>query len=278
MKQIILPDELKLENRQAVQVYNYQSSQAITKQQITLNQHTFSFLMEGTKEVFFDHSSLTLDSSRFIIMRSGNCLMTEQLSTHNQYQSILLFFTKEQVSKFIQKAEFTLRSKKEYKPIHSFSYDEFIRGFVKSLVHISTLPKKTQNKLLEVKLEEIMLYLVARYGDDFLQDLLQKGDETAQKFIYTIEYNKLNKLSIKELAFLCNMSPSTFKRQFEKHYATSPMKWFQNQRLQHAHYLLHQEQKSSSEIYFDLGYQSLSSFIQAYKAKYRTTPKRHQKN
>ncbi|WP_413511208.1 helix-turn-helix domain-containing protein [Myroides odoratus] len=278
MKQIILPDELKLENKQAVQVYNYQSSQAITKQQITLNQHTFSFLIEGTKEVFFDHSSLTLDSSKFIIMRSGNCLMTEKLSAHNQYQSILLFFTKEQLSKFIQKTEFNLVPKKTYKSIHSFGYDEFIQGFVKSLVNISTLPQKLQNQLLEVKLEEIILYLIAQYGDDFLHGLLQKGDNTTQKFIHTIENNKFNKLSIKDLAFLCNMSTSTFKRHFEKHYTVSPMKWFQNERMEYAYYLLHQEQKSSSEIYLELGYQSLSSFIQAYKAKYGTTPKQHQKN
>lgn len=74
------------------------------------------------------------------------------------------------------------------------------------------------------------------------------------------------------------MSISTFKREFEKHYATSPIKWFQNKRLEHAHYLMNKEQKSSSDIYLEIGYENLSSFIKAYKSKYGMTPKQHHKN
>ena len=74
------------------------------------------------------------------------------------------------------------------------------------------------------------------------------------------------------------MSVSTFKRKFEKHYTESPVKWFQNKRLEYAHHLLYKQQKSSSEIYLEVGYENLSSFIQAYKSKYGVTPKQHHKN
>ena len=67
------------------------------------------------------------------------------------------------------------------------------------------------------------------------------------------------------------------KENLKKHYAESPIKWFQNKRLEYAYYLLNQEQKKSSEIYFEVGYENLSSFIQAYKAKYNVTPKQHHK-
>jgi AraC-like DNA-binding protein len=40
--------------------------------------------------------------------------------------------------------------------------------------------------------------------------------------------------------------------------------------------LLNQKHKKSSEIYFEVGYENLSSFIQAYKSKYNKTPKQHQ--
>ena len=70
------------------------------------------------------------------------------------------------------------------------------------------------------------------------------------------------------------MSVSTFKREFEKYYSESPIKWFQNKRLEYAHYLLSQE-KSPSEVYFEAGYENLSSFSQAYKTKYGVTPKHH---
>jgi AraC-like DNA-binding protein len=104
------------------------------------------------------------------------------------------------------------------------------------------------------------------------------SNDASKKFVQTVETNWMSKLSLKELAFLCNMSVSTFKREFQKHYAESPMKWFQNKRLEYAHQLLYKEQKSSSEIYLEVGYENLSSFIQAYKLKYGITPKQHHKD
>lgn len=208
-------------------------------------------------------------------MKSGHCLMTEKLSDIRNYRSVLLFFTSEILLKLIRKTELNKIEPTKYKSVYSFGYDEFTQRFVNSLLDISKLSRDTQRKLLEVKLEEIMLYLVEIYGTEFLYSLTLHSDDTTQKFTRTVESNQLSRLTLKELAFLCNMSVSTFKREFEKHYSESPIKWFQNKRLEHAHYLLNQEQKISSEIYFEAGYKNLSSFIQAYKSKYGITPKQH---
>jgi AraC-like DNA-binding protein len=276
MNIIKLPDFLNLEKSETVQVYDYCSSKEISKQQIILNQNTFSFLIEGNKAVIFDNSDLSIDNSKFLIMKSGHCLMTEKLSEIKNYRSILLFFTNETLSKFIQKFELNNIEKKEYKSVYSFEYDKFIKRFVDSLIDISKLSKTVQKKIIEVKFEEIMLYLIELHGSHILHSLTSNNDNLTQNFTRTVESNQLKKLTLKELAFLCNMSVSTFKREFEKNYSESPIKWFQNKRLEHAYYLLNQKHKKSSEIYFEVGYENLSSFIQAYKSKYNKTPKQHQ--
>jgi len=275
MKTITLPDALDIENVQPVQIFDYCSSKEIAKQQIILNQNTFSFLIEGNKEVVFDNSTLSIDNSKFLIMKSGHCLMTEKLSETRNYRSVLLFFSNETLLKFIRKNNLHRNELSKYKSVYSFRYDEFIQRFVYSLLDISNLSKDIQKRLLEVKFEEILLYLTEIYGTEFLHSLSGKSNDTSQKFIQTVETNWMSKLTLKELAFLCNMSVSTFKREFEKHYAASPIKWFQNKRLEYAHHLLYKEQKSSSEIYLEVGYENLSSFIQAYKSKYGSTPKQH---
>jgi AraC-like DNA-binding protein len=276
MNIIKLPDFLNLEKSETVQVYDYCSSKEISKQQIILNQNTFSFLIEGNKEVIFDNSDLSIDNRKFLIMKSGHCLMTEKLSEIKNYRSILLFFTNETLSKFIQKFELNNIEQNEYKSVYSFEYDKFIKRFVDSLIDISKLSKTVQKKIIEVKFEEIMLYLIELHGTHILYSLTSNNDNLTQNFTRTVESNQLKKLTLKELAFLCNMSVSTFKREFEKHYSESPIKWFQNKRLEHAYYLLNQKHKKSSEIYFEVGYENLSSFIQAYKSKYNKTPKQHQ--
>lgn len=277
MHTIVLPDELSFENSQLVQVFDYKSSKEIAKQQIILNQNIFSFLIEGAKEVIFDDSALSIDNSRFLVMKSGNCLMTEKLSDGSNYRSVVLFFANEAVSRFIRKIEWNKTESSVSKSVYAFKYDEFIKRFVHSLLDISKLSRQIQKKMLEVKFEEIMFYLTEKYGTELLYSLTINSDNATQKFIQIIENSHLNKLTLKELAFLCNMSVSTFKREFEKHYSESPIKWFQNKRLEFAHYLLQQEQKNPSEVYFEAGYENLSSFTQAYKSKYGVTPKHHQK-
>ena len=123
-----------------------------------------------------------------------------------------------------------------------------------------------------------MLYLIELKGVDFLYALINNSDNKNQKFIQTIESNRLNKLTIKELSFLSNMSVSTFKREFEKNFHSSPSKWFQDKRLEHAAFLLKNSSKRSSDIFEDIGYENLSNFIQAFKIKFGVTPKQYQSN
>ena len=149
-------------------------------------------------------------------MKSGHCLMTEKLSEIKNYRSILLFFTNETLSKFIQKFELNNIEPKEYKSVYSFEYDKFIKRFVDSLIDISKLSKTVKQKIIEVKFEEIMLYLVELHGTHILYSLTSNNDNLTQNFTRIVESNQLKKLTLKELAFLCNMSVSTFKREFEK--------------------------------------------------------------
>jgi AraC-like DNA-binding protein len=279
MKIITLPDELNLNSSSSICVYDYESTKEISKQQILLNKNTFSFLQEGKKEIFFDNSSFAIDNSQFLLMKSGHYLMTEKLSNiEDYYRSILFFFSNEDVLKFIRKFELNPTYSSKLYSTYSFNYDSFIKRFADSLLDISKLSTAIQKNILDAKFEEIMLYLVEFKGVDFLYSIINNSDNNSQRFIQTIESNQLNKLTIKELSFLSNMSVSTFKREFEKHFHSSPSKWFQEKRLEHSAFLLKNKSKRPSDIYEEIGYENLSNFIQAFKMKFGITPKQYQSN
>ena len=279
MKIITLPDELNLNSSSSICVYDYESTKEISKQQILLNKNTFSFLQEGKKEVFFDNSSFAIDNSQFLLMKSGHYLMTEKLSNiEDYYRSILFFFSNEDVLKFIRKFELNPTESSTLYSTYSFNYDSFIKRFADSLLDISKLSTAIQKNILDAKFEEIMLYLLEFKGVDFLYSIINNSDNNSQRFIQTIESNQLNKLTIKELSFLSNMSVSTFKREFEKHFQSSPSKWFQEKRLEHSAFLLKNKSKRPSDIYEEIGYENLSNFIQAFKMKFGITPKQYQSN
>ncbi len=277
MNTINLPDALNLDSSGPIIVYNYESRREISKQQILLTSNTFSFLQEGIKELYSDNSSYSIDNNNFLLMSSGHCLMTEKLSEKMKYyNSILVFFTDKIISEFIQKYKLNTNSSHPVYSSYCFTYDDFSSNFVKSIYDISKYSTQYKQELLNIKLEELMLYLVSKNGTDFLHALTIKNNDHSKNFLSTIESNKLNRLTLKELAFLTNTSISTFKREFEKQYNCAPSTWFRDQRLDHAAHLLINKSKRPSDIYHEIGYDTLSSFIQAFRNKFGVTPKQYQ--
>ena len=119
-----------------------------------------------------------------------------------------------------------------------------------------------------------MLYLANKYGLPFfayLNSLLISERELSFKKV--IEKNLYTNLNIEEIAFLCNMSASTFKRKFISIYQESPGKWFRQKRLNKARELLLNSKATPSEIYMDFGYDSLSNFSTAFKNEFGYSPK-----
>jgi transcriptional regulator GlxA family with amidase domain len=57
-----------------------------------------------------------------------------------------------------------------------------------------------------------------------------------------VESNVHSNLKLEEIAFLCNMSLSTFKRHFIVEYNEAPGKWLQDKRLQRAKEILKEGQ------------------------------------
>lgn len=238
--------------------------------------HTFSFLIDGQKEVFTDSALTSIDNNRFLLMRAGKCLMTEKFARQDSsYRSMLLFFDEEVVMNFVQKYDVQLSLNRASPPVHDLPYDGFVQSFVTSLAQLQLLPAETKAKLLLVKFEELMLYLIAKNGTQFLNSLVFGKNNRDHHFRSVVENNKYNRLTLNELAFLSHMSLSTFKREFVRHFGSSPSKWFQDQRLDHAAYLMKHHARRPSDVYKDMGYESLSNFIQAFKAKYGVTPKKY---
>ncbi|CAL2104224.1 protein of unknown function [Tenacibaculum sp. 190130A14a] len=141
-----------------------------------------------------------------------------------------------------------------------------------SLNTIKEAPKAFIDNLLSVKFDELLLYLLNKYGqafESYLYSLIAKEESPFKK---VIENNVLSSLALEEIAFLCNMSLSTFKRNFVKEYQTSPGKWFRDKRLLKAKELLKNANVTPSDIYLELGYQNLSNFSAAFKKKFKISP------
>lgn len=272
-----LPSDLKIAPAVDVQLYDYRIFNSHWRNKVTLTKNTFSFLIAGTKEVLADEESISIQNDHFLIIKAGNCLMTENISPLNStYRSMLLFFTDDALLSVLKKYAFEFTTPQTHRPYLIAAYDPYLKNLVTALEAINQLAEAAQRQLLRIKFEELLVYLIQKEGVEFLAPILNPQDDGKRRFLKVVESNKLEKLSLQELAFLCNMSLSSFKRLFREYYKMAPMKWFQTQRLEHAKFLLNIQHKRPVEIFEEVGYESLSNFIQAFKKRYGYTPKKYQ--
>jgi len=272
-----LPGNLVSNEKADLQVVYYDLDKLMNRSKVVLEQYVISFLLEGHKEVNFADSTIQIDNSKALIVTQGNCLVTEKDRGSHNYRSILLFFSREKLTEFLLKKGLLSDQTRKFQtacPYFSFEQDDFIKVFIHSLSLHASLDKNLSKKLLEIKFEEIFTYLADIYGERFLSFLqFSLKQDRDLSFQNTIEANKYANLSVEELAFLCNMSVSTFKRQFVKCFKDTPGNWLKQKRLEKARTLLQTGKATPSEIFSSTGYKNLSHFSTAFKNRFGKSPR-----
>ena len=253
-------------------VYDFKMTSDVVKSKVNLGMNMFSFLQIGKKQVHFAGTSVAVNKDQSLLLKKGNWLWTELLDTDATYYCKLLFFSEKKLKDFLEKHTKNKEVKKDGMPYFIIRNDTYITSYLDSLSTISEAPPVFMENLLAVKFEELMLYLLHKYGTNFetyLQSLIAEETSPLKKMI---ESKVHSNLKLEEIAFLCNMSLSTFKRHFINEYKLSPGKWLQDQRLQKAKETLEQGDLTPSDIYLDFGYNNLSNFSIAFKNKFGISP------
>ncbi len=263
-----------------VLLHEYSLDKEYARSRVHLSRNVFSMLLEGQKELHLQNESVQMDSNKIILIANGNCLMKERVAPKHGYKSLLFFFSNDDVEEFLVK--FSLNYKADdillnfpNRGFFVIEKDAFINNYISSVQLLLKVNSHSQVAMLKVKLFELFYYLFEKEGEHFayfLRGILGSRHDTTFKKI--IEGNVYSNLSIEEVAFLCNMSLSSFKRHFILKYGMSPGKWFQIQRLTRAKELLEKGNVKASEIYTDFGYENLSNFSAAFKSIFGVSPRK----
>ena len=257
---------------QDIFVYDFKMISDVVKSKVNLSMNMFSFLQVGKKQVHFADTSMAVNSQQSLLLKKGNWLWTELLDTEAIYFCKLFFFSEKKLTDFLIKYTNNVKPYKEDVPYFVIENDDYIASFINSLSSKTFLNHSYSDALLVLKFEEIMLYLLNKYGNEFEFYLYSLISKEVSPFKNIVESNVNSNLKLEEIAFLCNMSLSTFKRHFTSEYNEAPGKWLHDNRLQKAKELLQAGDLKASDIYLDIGYNNLSNFSIAFKNKFGVSP------
>lgn len=257
----------------------YTSGQDSVKNRIVLNQNMINLLVSGTKTVVYPDATAVVNAGELVVLSTGNVLTSELLTGGQHFSSILFYFSNEIFNRFLIKYDHLLQSViplSGKQPFLIFKQDSLIKHFIDSIQALMNGESQLPAAVRLIKLEELLLYLLHSDAGRFRAIQIITKDKEQLQIKKVVESHIGQLITVGELAFLCHMSTSTFKRRFREIYHTTPQKWMLNRKLEMAAELLRSAGESPSGIYLKVGYQNHSSFSEAFRNHFGTTPSDYQ--
>jgi len=157
--------------------------------------------------------------------------------------------------------------------IKQIEVDRLLVNFKESINILLDNPDLADENIIQTKLKEFVL-LITKSQDapsqlDFLSALFKPLDI---EFKSTIQHNIYSNLSLEELARLCHLSISSFKRKFTEVFKASPKKYISQKKIEKAAELLKTNSLRISDIAYDVGFDSLATFNRNFTAIYGKSP------
>ena len=276
-----LPNDFNLAEEQdkPVIIRSHQATSNSANNKSIIHQNMADIVIAGKKTIIDVYNITSLEAGELMILSKGSSLISQALPIQGLFHNLVIYFTNEVLAEFWIKYNtrgFESEKGISNQPFITYRQDGFINNYIDSVLLLLKSPSKFSDKFKQLKLEELLLYLL-HTDPKKLQSLsvIAKDNEDMQ-FRKAAESHVTTPISVDELAFLCNTSVSTFKRKFLKIYGTSPQKWLTQQKMRIAATLLKHPHERPGSVYEKVGYENQSSFILAFKKQYGVTPREYQ--
>ena len=153
------------------------------------------------------------------------------------------------------------------------------RAFFYSMVPYFGQVQTRSENLLELKFKELLFNVLSNPANAPLLAYTNSIMAQHKPLLHEImEANFSFNLTLSGYARIAQRSLSTFKRDFEEQYHTTPGKWLSEKRLHYAKRLLTSSSKNVNEIAYDSGFENVSHFSRVFKEKFGTAPLQYRNN
>jgi AraC-like DNA-binding protein len=235
----------------------------------------FVFVNEGEVSVRSQNDYMNLNKNHAILAKCLNYFFetnNKQRESGDGIEVIAVILYPSQVEEIF---EFDLTQSNysiDYN-IKQIEVDRLLSNFRESINILLDNPELADESIIQTKLKEFVL-LIAKSQDapsqlDFLSALFKPLDI---EFKSTVQHNIYANLSLDELASLCHLSTSSFKRKFKEVFKTSPKKYISQKKIEKAAVLLKTDSLRISDIAYDVGFDSLATFNRNFTAIYGKSP------
>lgn len=240
-----------------------------------LKDHLLLYVKSGIYTVRFRDRESTVRSNEMVFIHKSTLIEYDKSGepgTEYMLDYMMFFLNEKLLEEFVQFASVKpIYPVSDVIPVSIIPVNDLTRTYFESLQPYFEQPGQVSDGLVKVKLMELLFHL-ADSNERFLYQLLQPGSKDNSSISRIMEENFTNPVSLQDLAYLSGRSLSTFKREFQATYHTSPLKWIRNRRLDKAENMLLETSLSVTDICYSTGFENIAHFSKVFKLRFGLAP------
>jgi len=255
-----------------------------THQMAAAENACFHYMLESELQYKIDDKQLKVANEESVVLNCrtvGNTMRSISAASQNKlvivhfHPDILKRIYDKELPLLLQKPKNAVTNKTSERINNDFLIQKYIEG----LLFYFDNPTLVNDDILTLKLKEIIILLSQTTNAGAIQMILsQLFSPAIYSFKQIIEANLFADITLDELADYCNLSLSSFKREFAKHYSDTPANYIKTKRLEKAAELLTVSDMRITDIAFESGFNELANFTKSFHAKYGLTPSNYRLN
>ena len=223
----------------------------------------FMFVNQGEVNVRTQEDYLNLNTSTAMLAKCLNYFFEpsqNKIAIEDGIESIGIFLYPSLVEDLFEFDLSTSSHRSNYN-VKQVQVDQLLANCRDSIDILLDNPELADEGMVRNKLKEFVLLVSKSEGApsqlDFLAALFHPNEV---EFKTTIKQNLYANLSVDELATLCHLSTSSFKRKFNEVFKDSPKKYIVKKKIEKAASLLKDKNNRVSDVAYDVGFDSLATF------------------
>lgn len=235
----------------------------------------FMFIDKGAFSVRTQDLLVKFDEEKALLAKCFNYffeLNQQQWEQTTHFELIGVLFYPSIIQEVFE-LDFTKFEQKEKHNVQQVEVTPLLQNFKEGIKYLLDHPHLANDTLILLKLREFVQLIIRQNNStsslDFFTTLFNPVEYNLKT---TVENNIYSNLNTNEFALLCNMSTSTFKRKFKQVYKTPFRTYIQEQKIAKSEQLLKYSSLSITEIAFEVGFESISTFNRNFKNSLQLSP------
>ena len=238
-----------------------------------LEQHLLYVVLGGEVKLTCGKHTCTVHKNEMVLLRRAHSVNYKKTGDKNTglFESLLFAITDELLSDFLTQQHITIPQMIEELGVKVSPMSERLVAYCWSLSPYFNDPTQTNPALLRLKVMEL-LYNVMDCSKNIFRQMLQLHQPVKTDIHRVVEENYTSPISLEELAYLSGRSLSSFKRDFQSIYNTTPARWIREKRLSKARQMLQTSRMSVADVAYSLGFENPTHFSRIFKQQYGVPP------